>query len=244
MSPAATYAWNWARVGAGSEPLHPPIAMTALPLVRMSVAALWSPTVAAAHRVVVFSSRLVSAEFAVASPPCAPPPEGGAPWGSVLPDPLGGAPPDPLGGVPPVPPPKPPRAPPKPPVPPRPPPKPVVDAGPAEAVLPACGVAAVFSAYADEAPVTTTSPAAAAATATRRSGTSRAITAATVRTSSVGRGHAFQSGERPSSSTLQKPVAATAAASTTRAATVERCCHNVTAPMPTSAAIAGASLTV
>src|SRR6266571_8253415 len=70
MSPAATYALNCASVGAGSEPLQPPIAMTALPLASSSEAALWSPTVAAAQRVVAFLSRAASAEFVDVPPPC------------------------------------------------------------------------------------------------------------------------------------------------------------------------------
>src|SRR5256885_9160954 len=137
MSPAATYALNCASVGAGSEPLQPPIAMTALPLASSSEAALWSPTVAAAQRVVAFLSSAVSSELVDVPPPC-----------------TAGV--EPLGAVPP---PNPPR--------PDPPPDADATAGPADAMLPVCAAAAVFRAYALDAPVTTTRPALATATAAR-----------------------------------------------------------------------------
>src|SRR5437764_2945977 len=88
MSPAATYALNCDSVGAGSEPLQPPIAITAFPLASSSAAALWSPTVAAAQRVVAFFSRAASAEFVEVPPPCmagAAPLPGGVPRDTVPP---------------------------------------------------------------------------------------------------------------------------------------------------------------
>src|SRR6266498_58714 len=202
MSPAATYALNCASVGAGSEPLQPPIAMTALPLANSSDAALWSPTVAAAQRVVAFLSKAASAEFAdVPPPPC-----------------IAGV--EPLGAV-------------QPPNPPR--PKPPADveatAGPADAMLPVCAVVAVFKAYAIDAPVTTTRPALATAMAARRVGTRSATAPPRATTSSNGRSHGFQSGERASSWKLHRPVTATPAASATRAAISSRRRQSTTAPM-------------
>src|SRR6202044_3841899 len=66
----------WARVGAGSLPVNPPMAMTAWPpLASSRLAALCDPCTAAAHRVVVFSSALTSAEEVLTppAPPAAPP---------------------------------------------------------------------------------------------------------------------------------------------------------------------------
>src|ERR1700722_10325220 len=91
MSPALTHCSNSATVGAGSEPVNPPIAITALPpLASSRLAALFDPSTAAAQRVVVFSSALSSADEVPAprglpppKPPSAPParevPDGRAP---------------------------------------------------------------------------------------------------------------------------------------------------------------------
>src|ERR1700729_1936330 len=79
MSPALTHCSNSATVGAGSEPVNPPIAITALPpLASSRLAALLDPSTAAAQRVVVFSSALSSADDGPA-PPGLPPPPPGAP---------------------------------------------------------------------------------------------------------------------------------------------------------------------
>src|SRR5690242_14006740 len=59
MSPAATHALNWARVGASSEPLKPPTAITALPVASWIGAADIEPVVAAAQRLPVACSRAV-----------------------------------------------------------------------------------------------------------------------------------------------------------------------------------------
>lgn len=59
MSPAATAARNCARPGAGSDPVNPPIAITAVPLASSRPAALCADTVAA--------QRVVEAESSVAS---------------------------------------------------------------------------------------------------------------------------------------------------------------------------------
>src|ERR1700722_1089442 len=72
MSPALTHCSNSATVGAGSEPVNPPIAITALPpLASSRLAALFDPSTAAAQRVVVFSSAFSSADEvpAPAGPP-------------------------------------------------------------------------------------------------------------------------------------------------------------------------------
>src|SRR5437773_4278503 len=86
MSPSFTHCWNWGRVGAGSDPLQPPMAMTALPLASSRPAALWSPTVAAAQRVLVDASSAATALLGVAPPLpgvlCAVPP-GAVPPGAV-----------------------------------------------------------------------------------------------------------------------------------------------------------------
>jgi len=59
MSPAATHALNSARVGASSEPLNPPTAITALPEASWIGAADIEPVVAAAQRLLVACSRAV-----------------------------------------------------------------------------------------------------------------------------------------------------------------------------------------
>src|SRR5258708_5477842 len=75
MSPALAHCSNSARVGAGSVPVNPPIAMTALPpLASSRLAALFEPSTAAAQRVVVFSSAWSSADERPA-PPGPPPPK-------------------------------------------------------------------------------------------------------------------------------------------------------------------------
>src|SRR5580693_9825081 len=75
MSPALAHCSNSARVGAGSVPVNPPIAMTALPpLASSRLAALLDPSTAAAQRVVVFSSALSRADD-VPTPPGLPPPK-------------------------------------------------------------------------------------------------------------------------------------------------------------------------
>src|SRR3954469_11798689 len=83
MSPAATYAWNCARVGASSLPLQPPTAITAVLPDRISCAADWSPTTAADQRVEVALSRSVSSVEVVLS--C--PPVGADPWVGRCPPP-------------------------------------------------------------------------------------------------------------------------------------------------------------
>src|SRR6478672_9904672 len=85
MSPAATQAWNCASVGALSPPLKPPIAMTARPLASCSGAALLAPLVAAAQRVVVFASSVVSSLLTVLPllPLLPVPPPGPAPTDDV-----------------------------------------------------------------------------------------------------------------------------------------------------------------
>src|SRR5690349_14404571 len=50
MSPSATYRWNAARVGVGSVPLKPPIAITGSSLASWYPAACSEPTVASTHR--------------------------------------------------------------------------------------------------------------------------------------------------------------------------------------------------
>src|ERR1700731_224342 len=80
MSPALAHCSNSARVGAGSVPVNPPIAMTAFPpLASSRLAALFDPSTAAAQRVVGFSSALSSADDEPAPPPPKPPggPAGG-----------------------------------------------------------------------------------------------------------------------------------------------------------------------
>ena len=64
--PSATHSLNWARVGASSVPLKPPMAMTDLPVASSSEAADWEPLVAAAQVVVVFASKAVSSLLAEA----------------------------------------------------------------------------------------------------------------------------------------------------------------------------------
>src|ERR1700728_2581399 len=80
MSPALAHCSNSARVGAGSVPVNPPMAMTALPpLASSRLAALFDPSTAAAQRVVVFFSAAVSADDALAPPGAAPPKPAPAP---------------------------------------------------------------------------------------------------------------------------------------------------------------------
>ena len=47
MSPSATYSWNSARVGLGSLPLNPPIAITGSSVASWYPAAVLEPTAAA-----------------------------------------------------------------------------------------------------------------------------------------------------------------------------------------------------
>ena len=196
-------------------------------------------------------------------PPWAPPPARVAPvpppkLGAVAPPaPVPGVPPKapnpPVGGPPanpwevPVPPPgTPPRANPRPKPPPGPPPAPAT-LGPAVGMLPECGVAAVSNAYATG-PAKPTNSAATATTAAprayRRGGTSSAAAAATPTTTTATRIHGCHPGVRASSTADHAAVVRTAIASTTRTSSRRRARQNVTAPMPTIAAIAGARATV
>ena len=115
-------------------------------------------------------------------------------------------------------------------------------------IEPACGVAAVCTAQAVEPNSETTTPpmAAAAKTLPRATRGPSKITAAvtTAPTVMTGRSHAFQPGARASNADDQNAVTRTAAAPTARAKSDWRCCHSRCAPMPTIAAIAGASATV
>src|SRR6476646_720274 len=139
---------NCARVGVGSEPLQPPIAMTALPpLANSRLAALWSPVVAAAQRVEVALSSAASSELDELSAP-GPDPPGNPPcpdWRSLplvcWPNGL-----RPASALPPV---------------------AAFEVGPADGIEPECGVAAVSAAYAAD-PPPSTSKAATLATATPR----------------------------------------------------------------------------
>jgi hypothetical protein len=142
MSPCFTHSWNWARVGVGSDPLQPPMAMTALPLASSRPAALWSPTVAAGParcsptRAARPGALLEVAPAGAGELPCAFPPTPGTPE----PDgpfvrrarPPGGW---PFRSAERSGPPRPAR---------------VAAAGPADGMEPLCGVRAVLSAYALE----------------------------------------------------------------------------------------------
>ena len=60
----------------------------------------------------------------------------------------------------------------------------------------------------------------------------------------AGRSHGYQPDARLRSSVDHHAVTSTDATMNSRAMTLSRCCHSTTAPMPTSAPIAGASATV
>ena len=229
---------NWASVGELSDPLHPPTAITALPVASSSSAADWSPTTAAAHFDVVAFSFAVRAALVVTVPPVAPVPEPAPVVGRV---PLKSV---PLGRLPSI------AAPffiPEG-MEPLPPGVPLLlvcaAVGPTLGIEPVCALAAVATPKAPMPSNAETRPSVTALRAASRNGTNRAITESTVAASTIQRSSGYHEDVRLSSTNDQPPAATTIAASPTRPTTVERSRHRAAPPTATSAASDGASATV
>src|SRR5579862_927530 len=117
MRPSFTYCSNWARLGAGSVPLKPPMDITGSPDASWYPAASFDPTAAAAqvYLLALAFRAAVSAAFEVlplSRPPIPPPPPVGPPANPADAVPVGrlppNAPPGPPPGAPANPPPGPP----------------------------------------------------------------------------------------------------------------------------------------